>query len=102
MKGSFGMNLKKKFAAGFIFILTLAGILISLSNYASKAEESHQAAEEIVDGEESRNRTQDEQEEEIELLLPEATDSVTVKGSDSCFTYEELPDGTLRITGYDE
>lgn len=61
-----------------IFILTLAGIIISLSNYASKAEESHQAAEEIVDGEESRSRTQDKQEEEFESLLPEATDSVPV------------------------
>lgn len=70
------MNLKKNIVAGFIFILILAGITISLSNYASKTGKSHQAAEEIAEGESEE--------------------------SDSCFTYEELPDGTLRITGYDE
>ena len=94
-----------------IVILILAGIIISLS-YASKAGKSRQAVVETADEEKEESRSevqvgredevQEEQEEELESSLPEATDSAPVKGSFSCFTYEKLPDGTLRITGYDE
>lgn len=39
---------------------------------------------------------------ELKSVLPEAIDDLVLKRATACFTYEELPDGTLRITGYDE
>ncbi len=41
-------------------------------------------------------------ETELNSLLLEAIDHFVPKKDLACFSYEELPDGTLRITGYDE
>lgn len=44
----------------------------------------------------------DDEVPELKSVLPEAIDDLVLKRATACFTYEELPDGTLRITGYDE
>lgn len=90
------MKQTKNIIIGGIAILIMAGIIISLSVYGLKTGAIH------------------EEEEKADLIcsmhilpvyLSEAlADLYEVEGCsvDDCFTYEELPDGTLRITGYDE
>lgn len=98
---------KKSIIIGSIFISVLLAAIVPISIYISKVGKT--STHQVKEGEETFNeeiKLESErdarQETELEALLPEATEAVSAKGSDFCFTYEELPDGTLRITGYDE
>ena len=98
---------KKSIIISSIFISILLAAIVSISIYILKvgktpthqAKEGEEAFNEEIKTESGRDT---QQETELESLLPETADAVSEKGNNSCFTYEELPDGTLRITDYDE
>ncbi len=79
------MKKRKNRIAGIISLLVLSGIIVFVLMNRWKAEAVDQTAE-----------------AELESLLPEEIDDLVLKRDTACFAYEELPDGTLRITGYDE
>ena len=83
---------KKKRNAGILFLLILSGIIVFLPVHGWGIGTAVQAAGNgiFIDG------------TELKTLLQEAVGHLVLKKDMDCFSYEELPDGTLRITGYDE
>ncbi len=89
------MKKKKNIIIGLVSLLILAGTIASLSidgrkDGAAKGKEASDGAAKKV---EMPN---------LELLLSQAVSHLVLEKHTACFTYEELPDGTLRITGYNE
>ena len=84
----------------FLIVLGIAGSLV-IYNWKIKRKETPDNTIK-TENERSAQQETDLQEADLTAQLADAIEDLAPKGNTDCFTYEELPDGTLRITGYSE
>lgn len=93
-----GITMKKMFCAGIVPVLLVAGYVFLSSGEAEGKEFSQ-----IVGLPEYNIGSLDKVFKDTLLSRGKPlSEEKAAETSADCFTYEELPDGTLRITGYDE
>ena len=84
----------------FLIVLGIAGSLV-IYNWKIKRKETTDNAIK-TENESSAQQETSLQEADLTAQLADTIDDLAQKGNTDCFTYEELPDVTLRITGYSE